>query len=649
MPLEPVVTSPLRSARLMVAATAIGVPIAHALLLTAERVTVWPTLVGLALGLAARVAAPRSVSPLLVGLALGPMWQLGTAILTGSQDQQGLMPWLAAMAAWLAWPSATPAWHVGGAWRLGIATWALVLAVTGPVAALRELDFTLQTIGVPTANGTFGSNPHLSAAWVALTVEAQLVALLLFDWARGATPVSRRRAWLALAPGVAIACALAAWQQAVDPAFLSAEPWVYFARAAGPFYDANAMGALAALAGATLAGPGLRPVAVPSLIWGSAWATVGLAGAWASGSRTALAALLVGGTVTGVAALRPRARLAALAALTVFTTLGIAALRASPPADARTGQALGRLANTVRRVIDGGAQELLAVAWRRDGYGPASLAVIADHPLVGVGPGALATVISDYGQVELGVRLPPDNAQNWWRQQFAELGVIGGFAPVLCSLLALVAVRRSWRHPHTAARTAPLVVLGFMCLVSPPTQHPVIQVLVGLLVARAVAPEHDAPASAPGPSWAGWVAWTLAIACGVGLALAGWTTFRPPHRAARFTFPYNYGLFEPVQTPFGDGRRAAAHSVAVFRPEHRVLFVGVVLPHTDIATAPVVVTVSDGHVVLCRQEWRNNELFECRLTIADGQWPMVEVDVSRAWYTDAGVEQSALLSGRYER
>ncbi len=559
------------------------------------------------------------------------------------------MPWLAAMGGWLAWPGATP-WSLTGPWRLGIVTWALVVAVAWPVTALRELDFTLATIGVPTPNGSFGMTPHLAAAFVALTAQAQLVALLLFDWAWGCGEASRRRAWLAMAPGLALACALAVWQQAVDPALVSDQPWIALARAAGPFYDANAMGALAALFAAALAGPGLGPTTVPPLVWRGSWAALALAGVTASGSRTGLAALLVSAVVAGLVALRPRLRLAGLAAVAV---LAIAAAQFGPaPGDAAMGDAVGRLAGTIRRVADGGAATLVETAWRRDGYGPASLAVFADHPWVGVGPGAFASVISDYAAT-VGLSLPPDNAQNWWRQQLADLGLIGGAAPLLCSVLALVAVLRSWRRSRgDAARTAPVMALGLMALVSPATQHPMLQALAGLLVAHAVAP-RDALASSAAPaamSWAaGPIAWTLALGCGLGLAVEGWTSFRPPDRAARFHFIYNYGFWETVETPVGTGRRAGQRSVAVFPPGGPVLVTRVILPHDDLAAKPVVATVSDGHRVLCRHEARDHTPFECRMAVPAGRWPFVQVEVSRPWRSADGQEQAALLSGRFER
>lgn len=650
----PVSTPSLRAARLLVAAMVVGAPLAHAGLLAADGVAVWSTLIALVAGGAARALLPQATWPLLAVLALGPLWQLGAGLVAGHGGLAPLMPWLAALGAWLAWPPAGRApWGVTGAWRFGVVTWALVLAAAWPVTALRELDFTRATIGVATANGALGLTPELSAAMVALTAQAQIVALLLFDWLWSAVPAVRRRAWLALGPGVAAACGLALWQQLADPAFLSAAPWTGLARAAGPFYDANAMGALAALVAGGLALPALCPAAVPRWLWSGGWTLLGLGGVVASGSRSALAALLVSGAVLALARLRPRHRVAALAALAVCAVIALAAARLAPAADEpQGGHALGRLAGTLRRVASGGAGELLWVAWRRDGYGPASLAVVADHPWVGVGPGVFGNVVTDYAWEALALRVPPDNAQNWWRQQLAELGTLGAAAPFLCSLLALLAVGRAWRRAQSdPGRTAPLLALGLMALVSPPTQHPVLQVLAGLLVASAVAPE-DAGA-VPGASrragLAGPLAWVLAVTCATGLAVEGWTVFRPVQRASRFHFLYYYGLSAPVDTPFGGGRWSARRSTAVVPPAPgSQLVVHLILPHDDLATAPVTVVVGDGTREVCRLEGRSHDKLECRMPVVPGRWPIVEIAVSRPWRTVDGVEQAALVAGRFD-
>ena len=639
------------AARWFVAASVLCAPLVSALLLEGTGQPLWPTLAALAAGLLARGAAPGSTVPLLVLLAVAPLWQVGVGLATGSSDPQLLMPWLAALAGWLAWP-AQSGWRVTGPWRFGIVSWALVAAATWAVTAARELDFTLQTMGVATANGSLGATPERSAAFVALIAEAQLVALLVFDWAWAAPLALRRRAWLALAPALVAACGVAVWQQFVDPAFLSRDPWIRLHRAAGTLYDANAMGALAALVGASLAAPQLSPRRVPRALWCGGWAAIALAGVVATGSRTALAALVGSAAVAAIMGLRGAGRLAAAAAAAalILATLTMGAVAAST--DINMGNALGRLAATGQRVLAGGGAGLVDLAWHRDGYGPASMAVIADHPWVGVGPGAFGNLISDYAQEALGYRLPPDNAQNWWRQQLADFGVIGGAGAMSCSVLALLAVLRSWRRPPDAAAIspAPLVALGLMAFVSPPTQHPLLQVLMGLLVAHTVAPAVTA-GDPTAPPWRRPVTvalWLVALTCAVGLAVEGWTAFRPPDRASRFHFLYYHGLGAPVETPLGGGRWSARRSVAVFAPEGRTLIVHVVLPHDDLATAPVSVTISDGHRVTCQFEGRDHARLECRMPVPEGRWPLVQIDVSRAWRTVEGVEQAALVAGRFE-
>ncbi|MEP7116842.1 MAG: O-antigen ligase family protein [Acidobacteriota bacterium] len=644
-------TRALTLTRAVVAGSVVGAAIAHALLLGADGKAAWPTLGALALGLAVRTARPRSSTPLVLALAIGPVWMVGASAVTGRVDLHSLGPWLALLAGWLAWPRPS-AWSLTGAWQIGVVMWTLVLAMTWPIAAWRELDFTLDTVGLPIVNGSMAGSPLYAAAFVALTALAQIVSLLLFDWAWDAGP-DRRRAWLAWAPGVAAACVLAVWQQAIDPAAFSSQPWIGLGRAAGPLYDANAMGALAALVGAALAAPALSPARMRPALWCAGWAALALSGVVASGSRTALAALVVSAAVTGVVALRGRQRLA-FALTLVLVTVAIASYGAGRE-ETPLGTAAGRLAGTVRRVTAGDVSGLVDIAWRRDGYGPASVAVIADHPWVGVGPGTFGTVIADYAREALGSPLPPDNAQNWWRQQLADLGVLGAGGALLCSILAALAVVRSWRGSREAAvAAAPLLVLGLMAVVSPATQHPVLQVVAALVVASAVTPRlgvGSPPASPPAPApFLVPLAWTLAIACSVGLAVSGARDFRPAARAARFHFSYVYGISEPVTTSFGGGGRwAARRAVAVIEPGAGThLLVRVVMPQENLATNPVTVTVSDRTGEVCRFEARDQRALDCMLSVPGPDWPFVQIGISEAWRRENGVEQAGLISARFE-
>jgi hypothetical protein len=143
--------------------------------------------------------------------------------------------------------------------------------------------------------------------------------------------------------------------------------------------------------------------------------------------------------------------------------------------------------------------------------------------------------------------------------------------------------------------------------------------------------------------------WAVALGCAAGLAVDGWTVFRPPQRASRFGFRYDYGVSPVVQTSYGEGRWAARRSVVVVPGEGRVLVAQVVLPHEDLDAAPVRVTVSEGTGVVCVHEGRDHTPFECRVPMPHDRWAMVQVDVSRGWRTEDGVEHAALVSGRFER
>ena len=130
-----------------------------------------------------------------------PVWQAVVWWTTGSDDSNLVMPWLAAVAGCLA-AMAPSRWHLGRPWLVPVAAWALIVAVTWPVTAARELDFTIDSLGGLTGNGRLAPPPSGAAAAVAMAAEIQLVALLLFDWLIGAGDGDRRRVWRWLAPGI---------------------------------------------------------------------------------------------------------------------------------------------------------------------------------------------------------------------------------------------------------------------------------------------------------------------------------------------------------------------------------------------------------------------------------------------------------------
>lgn len=623
-------TPALRAARIVVGLAAVLLPLVHATLHAAQGGAAWPTVTAVVVGLAVRLLS--GATPAVVGaLAVGPLWPVLMRGWGPPGDFALFTPWLGGLAAALAWPGRRP-WHAPGLWAGAIAGWALVLALVTPVVVARELDFTVAAARFP------------NHAEVVVTMGlAQLAALLLFDWYWGATEGARRWAWTALFPGVAAAAALALWQQQVNPAFLSGEPWVALRRSAGTLLDANATAALIALlAPVLLTSPPRR--AAPHAAWGAAWLALCLAGIVATGSRSALAVFAVVLGLKAVAAGRP-VRWLALAAGCVLVALVIAADRVT---DASMGHAIGRLADTARGFWAAGAEGVWRFVWDRDGYGPAAMAMIADHPWVGIGPGTFGSLVTGYANEAIAVALPPDNAQNWWRQQAAELGLVGSLPAFACALLAVAALGRSLARREHAAAAAPLAGLGLLALVSPPMPHPLLQVLVGLVVAHAVT-TWPAPAGASIRTRDGALIWGLALACAVGSAVAGWRDLRPADRAARFRTPYSYGVTPIGSTPYGEGRWMEQRGVAVVDPgSHHTLVVWVVAPHEDAASRPVLVVISGRGGVACEHEAADATPFECRLPVLPNQWPVVRVEIGRPWPAAGSTRRAAVVNARLE-
>jgi hypothetical protein len=524
------------------------------------------------------------------------------------------------------------------------------------VVVARELDFTLAALAADTGNGRAAASPVISGALAITATLAQVVALLMFDgWHRWAA-ATRTAALRALAVTGSVAVAIGLYQSTVDVAWLSREPWVGMDRAAGPFFDANAFGALAALGGTWLAGHAWQHGTWRSAAGGAAALVLALGGVVASGSRTAF----VGGMV-GVFALvfvtartaqlprRARLRLLGAAAAAAGVAGMVAVARWSGP---NGTDPLSRLEFTwfLFNRAGGDMQQLRTFLWDRDGYGPTSVAMFADHPWVGVGTGAFGIVVSDYAQETIGIPLPPDNAQNWWRQQLSELGVLGGLAAVCASLLAAGTVlRQLWRGraDGNLGAVAATVALGAMAVVSPPTQHPVLQVLAAALVADAVRGAGARGGTAR--PWVGMAVWGLALTCTGALAVDGWTTSRPPLRASRFGFLYSHG-FEPGlpplpgQPPSTQRRWMGQRAVAVLPGTAPALVIRLELPHADLATAPVEVEVLKDGAPACVATRREPAPVECRIATA-GRW--VRLDFAVSGVADDG-RRGALVTAWYE-
>jgi O-Antigen ligase len=200
-------------------------------------------------------------------------------------------------------------------------------------------------------------------------------------------------------------------------AMLQPEPWskflVYFAtaRVNVHFPDLNAAGSYFALMLFVSLGFSARAGG------GAAIASVMIfAGLWVAGSRTALAAALVGFGVGVFLMGRGRYRkLLAVVAPLVLVAVAVAAWKLYPQG---------------RNAAGGDAFAFRVL------MGKAAVAMISAHPVFGVGPGHFAELSGPY----------QNNAHNNFLQIGAELGIP---AVVLFVIVAWIAVRASWRDAET--------------------------------------------------------------------------------------------------------------------------------------------------------------------------------------------------------
>ena len=617
----------------------------HAWLVSSQHPWLWWIVVGT---FVASLAISRASLPL--GLAV-PLVLTYTApaaflLLAGTADYSAIVVWLALLAGPIFAGSDWHRWHTPARWTIAMVAWAMILALTWPVIALREIDFSLiaaTTLNTP--NGLLAPSPPITAAGVVLSALGQLLGLLWLDflWARFGSDHSSRAERHVLRPlvvSIALACSVALWQKTMNLEWLSVEPWPRLGRAAGAMLDANSFGTAAAIWTPLALALTWRPQR-PAII-GVALMALVAAGMWTSGSRTALLVATIG-VIAILAALFRRSRswqtryaplalLLAAATLVVVVSIRGAADQASP---------LARLVDTIPSPEDGGVAQLVRSLWERNGYGIAAARAVAEHPGAGVGVGAFPILAPEYFHLETGGLIPGDNAQNWWRHQIAELGFIGALPAIAMSMgiLAMIVGGR----PDAANRAVvtllrgTLVGVGLASLVGVGTQHPALFVtfvtLVFWLGVLLGAPAREDP---PRAAW--WSVTIIAVAVATGQAISAFGDLRVPHRAVTHGFTYGYGFSEPQpDAALGQLRVTRRHAVGVITAEHAYFHVTLIAPHAT-PDVPVAVKLWRGRELIVDQRVSGPERIVRFVAVPPGaKWLMLEVDVSPTAADGAGV------------
>jgi len=630
-----------------------------------------------ALAAAGARLAPRWTGRILLPLAFVAPGLLNLA--TAADSRQFHTLWLVPAAAWLIAETPLKGWSIPIRWQRLLVTWALVVAACWPIVFLRELDFhpSLSLLRETYSNGLARLPVAAWTCGVAAAAVQTLVGVLWLDRLCARFPDRADPKGVAtevlipIGVGVAAACGVGIYQSWVDPTWLSPPLWTRLGRATGTLLDGNGLGAVAASWSVVLAGwlisadlqrsavsPGagsskdrghrLSSVALPALLL-----LVGCLAVFASGSRTAFAAFAIGALVLATAVARRTQLLAAVvAALALVLVLGGAShlgwLQAANP--------VRRLTRTLPRPTLAGVQSFARSMWARDGWGTASVSAIGRYPFTGVGPGTFTLQSSDFVYINEGRVIPPDNAQNWWRQQAAEFGLAGaGFAIVL----TVGIVRLLWRRappglePAAGAVRGAIIGLAAASLFGVPTQVPAVSFSAATFLFLALwLFEPAEPRQGRRISRGGVVLVTALVGLvAAGQALAASHELRPPLRVLRVGGQYGYDFWRGGTG--SDGRPfwwTGRRGVFVFPAERGVLEFIAIPMHPDIASRPVTVQVSLNGQKVLEREARDHAPIALRLPDRPGQRAvLIETRVDRTFRGSDGIERGLLIQKNYDR
>lgn len=575
----------------------------------------------------------------------GVYWGLGIRELYGLE-----MIWILPLIGLIVSGRGAWEWSLPRRWHWPLVAWALVVAVSWPIVFLRELDFYPPILFLDhVANTSIGIFPWDAGGNIAYFALGHMVGLLwidaLYRWCSQANPaVFRNQVLFPLAVAAAVASAVAIYQGFVDLRFLNSGFWAYMLRASGTLGDPNKLGMIAAFwaigsiaLGRALPSPWSLVVSIGGLF-------LAIAGIWVSGTRTGLAALLVGLVVLAIEGVRYWRAHRALSssstrvlpwavALVVLAIVTGFALQQS-----RTHTVFGRgVMGYVPFFGDMGiAKSVNDLLWERFGYGPAAIQMLREYPAAGVGVGAYHTLVHDYGKL-LSYDLPADNAQNWYRHLIAELGVLGSVPWIWwCVVLVALLFSRVRQGDAFAAGVLRGALIGFAIasLFGMAGQSMAVILTFWTFVYWFAATTGVPPAAT---TWSNrTVALTAALLLGhtimtVSAANGG---LLPRHRAARFDWPYSYGLSGLDRDPNGGpGRRwTLERAVAVIPVQGRVLkFVGWI-DHPDADDNPVDVEVRADSKVVYSGALKRSAAITLDIPAAAGASHMeIETRISRLW------------------
>jgi hypothetical protein len=373
-----------------------------------------------------------------------------------------------------------------------------------------------------------------------------------------------------------------------------------------------------------------------------------------SGSRTALLCGAVGTVLLAYELVRTKARgetasrhtwslVAAVAAVVLVLAIGEGAI------------------GPLERMRDAGTS--VRELWTRGGYGTVAARMVRDYPLTGVGIGSFNWMAPDYWREMANDKLPFDNAQNWWRHQVAELGLVASLPMLLWSVWMawLVLTRRASASHRLETQTLRglLIGIGVASVVGMPTQNPIVLLMFLYCVVRfemltradggpggppplrnalpSDAPHADAlRANALRRSASGTTGWSLAFLIAIGYAGAHLVlargSLKPLERAARTNRDYIIGTYPSEPLPQGQFRWTRQRATFTLAARSRHLVLRYHVEHPDVATRPVRLRISTPCQTIVDRLFMDGSVDGQLLELPEGQSRLVfDTEVSRTW------------------